>query len=109
MQLWTTVQGFGNSVFLQTAKSVKKSLSKVFYNKSLTSCSPGLGPLVVCETLNPKALGKAAFIRSIRVDLPTPEGPQMTRGRAAWAMADSKSLSDDDNLTKVAEREKGAH
>ena len=81
----------------------------VFCNKSLTSCSPGLGPLVVCETLNPKALGKAAFIRSIRVDLPTPEGPQMTRGRAAWAIADSKSLSDDDNLTKVAEREKGAH
>ena len=48
-------------------------------------------------------------MRSIRVDLPTPEGPQITRGRAAWAMADSKSLSDDDNLTKVAEKVKAPH
>ena len=49
---------------------------------------------MVWETLNPKVSGKAAFILSIRVDLPTPEGPQMTRGRAASAMAVSAAAED---------------
>jgi hypothetical protein len=45
------------------------------------TCSPSLGFLVVCETENPKTLGNSFNSWLTIVDLPTPEGPQMTRGR----------------------------
>ena len=44
------------------------------------TCSPSRGLRVVCETENPKTLGNSFSSWLTMVDLPTPEGPQMTSG-----------------------------
>ena len=52
-----------------------------------STCSPSLGFLVVWETENPNTLGNSFSKLFTMVLLPTPEGPQMTRGRMGLAGA----------------------
>ena len=60
---------------------VNDSLSVKLYSRP--SSSPGRGARVVCETEKPKWPGYASNSRLRSVDLPAPEGPETTMGRAA--------------------------